>query len=389
MVARTVLSKTQRTVRVQRTQTSSRVEAFYAEGCTGCTVQNITIANLYVHNTTSDTSINQQAVNCVSFDNSTNVTINNMTCHDAGWAITGPANNLTIENSDIYNCDHGLAYGANANGNTVIIHNNHIHDFANWDTTNDAYHHDYLHFWNNGSNTFTTGVVIYNNTFDGVFGNCCTTAYIYLEYNTEGVTIFNNTFIESTADATGRVGIWLSANGSGYAGKSNAIYNNYFSMGAHNGGNAIFASDGQTGLISENNIAIGGQYDTSIVGGSMPGTTCSNQNLSKASTCVDYNLYDDLYTDYGDLNIFQWQSDASTHSFSTWKSECGCDPDSLFNTNAKIDVNSSGVPQSGSVAINAGTNLTSIATGALAPLAKDKNGNARPTSGHWTIGAYN
>jgi hypothetical protein len=357
-------------------QYQQQSRGIYAASCTGCIVQNITIANLYVHNSMSDTSINQQAVNCVYYNNSTNVTINNMTCHDAGWAVTGPATNLTLENSNIYNCDHGLAFGANTNVGGLDIHNNHIHDFANWDTTNNAYHHDYLHLWNNGSGTFITSAVIYNNMFDGVFGNCCTTAHIYLEYNIEDVWIFNNTFIESSADATGRIGIEMAANGGGFVGKNNYVLNNYFSMGAHNSGNPIFAHDGQSGLVSENNIVIGGQYDTSVEGGS-------------SISVIDYNLYDDLYKDYGNLTTFQWLTNSPTHDFATWKSQCHCDAHSLLDTNAQINVDSNGVPQSGSAAFNNGTNLTSLATGTHAPLSKDKNGSARPSTGPWTIGAYN
>lgn len=350
--------------------------AIFAENCTGCTVQNITISNLYVHTSTSDSAINQQQVNCIAFNNSSNFTVNNMTCHDAGWALTGPGNNFTLENSNIYNADHGLAFGANTNVGGISIHNNHIHDFSKWDTTNDAYHHDYIHLWNNGSGTFITSAVIYNNTFDGDFGNCCTTGYIYLEYNIENVAIFNNIFIESSADATGRIGVYFAANGSQFSGKNNSVLNNFFSMGAHNGGNPIFSESGESGLKVENNIAIGGQFDISLLGG----TTIST---------VDYNLYDDLFTDYGDLNTFQWNSDASTHVFSTWKTECACDAHSMLDTHSVINVNSSGVPQSGSPAINNGANLTSLATGTLAPLAKDKNGSPRPTTGNWTIGAYN
>src|SRR5205814_1624391 len=125
----------------------------------------------------------------------------------------------------------------------------------------------------------------------------------------------------------------------------------------------------------ENNIDIGSNADISLVGG----TTI---------TTVDYNLYDDLFTDHGDLNTFHWNSDSATHDFITWKSECACDSHSQIATQAVINVNSAGVPQTGSPAINNGVNLTSIATGAKAPLAKDITGKQRPTTGAWDIGAY-
>jgi Legume lectin domain len=333
-----------------------------------------------------DDGLAQMGVNgsFIGYNVSPNFTINNVLAHDVGWAFNGWAQNYTVKNSEVYNADHGIAFGITASVGGLAIYGNHFHDFANWDTVNDAYHHDYIHLWDHTVGTSVTDGVIYNNTFDGVFGNCCTTGNIFLQGGIDNVAIFNNTFIDSTTDTVGRTGVWMggevvTVNGAQQTitQSNNSLLNNYFSMGAHRQGAAIYSSGYETGLAVENNILIGGQADISLVGG----TTIS---------VVDHNVYDDLSTDYGDGNTFHWNSSPATGSFTSWKSssECNCDPNSVFATNSAIKVNSGGMPQPGSPAIGAGANLSSKATGALAPLAFDKNGVARPATGNWDIGAF-
>jgi len=356
--------------------------AIYASSCTGCVVQNITISNLYVHTSTSDNTVTQTAVNCVYANNSTNVTINNMTCHDAGWAITGPVNNFVLKNSNLYNNDHGLAFGASGTLSNFSVHDNHIHDFANWDTTTNSYHHDGLHFWGhvvNGVANTVNGGVIYNNTFDGDPG-INVTAFIYLEDSIQNVVVFNNSFIEPSSGKMNA--LWFSGNStSNPPATGNAAYNNYVQGGglhASNGGAAILVNY-QNNFTSLNNIAIGGQSDVGINGG------------TRSSSGIDYNLYDDLYTDTNHSDTDVWNIDGRTYfALSSWQSAsgCNCDPHSLAATLANMKLSSTGVPQTGSPAIGLGVNLTNIATGSLAPLAKDKNGVSRPATGAWTVGAY-
>ncbi len=56
-------------------------------------------------------------------------------------------------------------------------------------------------------------------------------------------------------------------------------------------------------------------------------------------------------------------------------------------------MNADGSLQSGSAAVGAGTNLSSICSGQANPglgaLCSDKAGNSRPTSGSWDAGAFN
>jgi hypothetical protein len=222
--------------------------------------------------------------------------------------------------------------------------------------------------------------VIYNNLFDGDSGACCTTAHIFLQDSIQNVVAFNNVILVPST---------LSIQGMELAGPAiktppwplatdNAAYNNFVTDGQHfqGGGSAVFAR-GQTNFTAENNVLIGGQADISVVEGG-----------SLSSTGIDYELYDDLRADFGDLNAFHYQSNSSTSSFATWQSECHCDAHSLMVPGSQINADSTGHLQTGSKGIGLGTNLTSIATGMLAPLAKNKDGTARPTTGPWNVGAY-
>jgi len=176
--------------------------------------------------------------------------------------------------------------------------------------------------------------------------------------------------------------LWFSGNStSNPPATGNAAYNNYVQGGglhASNGGAAILVNY-QNNFTSLNNIAIGGQSDVGINGG------------TRSSSGIDYNLYDDLYTDTNHSDTDVWNIDGRTYfALSSWQSAsgCNCDPHSLAATLANMKLSSTGVPQTGSPAIGLGVNLTNIATGSLAPLAKDKNGVSRPATGAWTVGAY-
>jgi hypothetical protein len=358
--------------------------AIYAPGCTGCVIQNLTIANLYVHSSPSDVTLaNASDVNCIYFSStSNNVVVNNLTCHDAGWAITGPGNNSTIENSNLYNVDHGVAWGASGTITGVSIHDNHIHDFANWDTgTADKYHHDGLHLWGHVVNSVPNNInggVIYNNLFDGDPGACCHTAFIFLQDSIQNIAVFNNSFIEPSG--SNMTALWFAgASNSNPMAGGTAAYNNYVQGGGVRTSGAGISIDYQSNFTALNNIAIGGQSDLGM-------------NLgTRSSSGINNNLYDDLFTDYGDTNVWNYNPGTGEKTYktlATWQAACACDGQSLVKTYANMLLNSTGVPQTGSPAIGLGQNLTNIATGSLAPLAKDKNGVSRPTTGAWTVGAY-
>ncbi|HXN54051.1 MAG TPA: hypothetical protein VN943_19125 [Candidatus Acidoferrum sp.] len=348
--------------------------AIYADTCSNCTVKNLTIADMYVRTSNSDVAVTQTDVNCVHMLGATNFTISHMTCHDAGWAVAGAGNNFTLEYSNIYNIDHGLAFGAQGKTSGFWIHDNHIHGYTNWDSPTNAYHHDGLHLWGQNGGTVTNGA-IYNNLFDGDSG-VNITAHIYLQDSIQNVTVYNNVFV-APANRT-IVVLWFAARStSGMPGGSaigNSAYNNFINAGGHAHGSALYI-ESQLNFSAHNNVLMGGQSDITIQGG---GTL--------SSTGINRNVYLEL-ADYGDRNTFG-HNGLVYQTLAQWQSVCRCDTNSKLVHLSQINANSLGQLLSGSVAISAATNLINITTGNLAALSKDKVGAARQVTGNWDAGAY-
>lgn len=378
--------------------------AVHAANCTSCTVENLTIQNMYVRTSASDVSASH-SINCVYWHSSNSFTINHINCHDAVWAIAGDASNFTLENSEIYHVDHGVAFGAAGKMTNVVIHNNHFHDFANWDSPNNTYHHDGIHIWGqNGASV--SGGAIYNNTFDGDFG-VNVTGHIYLQDSISHVAVYNNTFV---APATRTIhALWFAAGSTslpGGAATGNSAYNNSINAGGHRTGTALYI-ESQISFTAVNNVLAGGQSNITIQGGG-----------TRSSTGINNNVYRNLFADFGDLNTFGL-SGATYIVLSKWQAACHCDSASKLVTGAQTSAFSSVAladasttsPEGASDSVNLnvvssetvsdselgllttvgegnGINLSELATGDLAPLALDRNGKPRPASGPWNVGPY-
>jgi parallel beta-helix repeat protein len=170
-------------------------QGIVAYDCTGCEVKNLTIQNLYVHSG-SNSEIDQTQSNCIVYSGD-NFRIHDNILHDAGWCIyiQGQAVNNRIYNNNIYNVDHAIITsptGHGANAGPLYIYGNHIHDYANWDTDSNTYHHDGVHCYTVPdpfpqfpglppvSGAHWAGLWLYNNLFDGDVGQNAT-SHIFLE----------------------------------------------------------------------------------------------------------------------------------------------------------------------------------------------------------------
>jgi hypothetical protein len=394
--------------------------AVHARNCTGCTVQNLTIQNLYVRTSISDLAPTA-SVNCVYFVASNNFTINKIICHDATWALAGEGNNFTLAYSDFYHVDHGLASGAAGTVSNYRIYNNHFHDFANWDSGSaNKYHHDGIHMWGQNGGRFVGGA-IYNNTFDGDFG-VNITAHIYLQDSVSGVAVYNNVFVTPTTRTINSV--WLQAASTSLPGgpaSGNSVYNNSINAGGRRAGAPLVANN-QFLFTAVNNILAGGLSDISVQGGG-----------SRSVTGINNNIYRDLFAEFGDRNTFGFRG-LGYYLLSQWQAACRCDSASKLITSAQttafsiatetattvagtnltatVDVNGAmGADAAVADAVNLsvvtkettkdpgldllytvgegnGINLTDIASDGLAPLAFDKNGVQRPVSGPWNVGPF-
>lgn len=343
---------------------SNAIEA--TDGASNITIEGLSIIDMYVA-----TNPSPGGGSCI-YDHGaiTNWTITNNIMHDMGWCISlqydnGASSGITISNNQIYNIDHGVAIGGPAAGNTlsnITIYGNNIHDYSNWDTAADIWHHDGVHIWgynDNGSDKIT-GINIYNNKFGGCIGNNIT-SHIFIEGNSGGtsnVMIYNNTLIDtcSGADNDGLINI----DDPGYM-----LYNNTFigaptdtCMGVSNATNVTFVNNALSGCGTLIWVDTGGSF---ISGG----------------------LHNNIYANCAGSNCFAYQG-AYSGSFSSWQSATGQDASpSAYVSSANLS--SAGVPQTGSAVFGTGANLTSLG---IATLDSDINGAVRPSSGSWDVGAY-
>ena len=388
------------------------------EECNNCTFENLTIANLYVHTSTSDQSLSAGQVCAICWSGS-NVTIANNTIHDGLWVLQGAWNNNDSNNyiygNNVYNVDHGLAI-APLSGHTltgIYIYDNHFHDYSNWDTGDaDVYHHDGIHCFGDKTDIYH-GLYIFDNRFDGTMGENAT-GQIFMEGNTgtpcsgvgSSVYMFNNLVTSS----------------------DNPPANGYFGTAAIQG-----AVDNNTtvGVSSTSGQCMGYGYE-------IPGQTIAFED-NLMSTC------DQVVNDYGpggstpegafqagspDYNVYA-NSGSSPNStfntnncsynfnqFSSWQSCLKSDSnfpgwDQHSITAASADLNSDLSLASGSPATGAGANLTSVCNSLPSTAIPQFSGGAdqafcttytgpplngtagtttagspRPTTGPWNAGAY-
>ncbi len=159
----------------------------------------------------------------------------------------------------------------------------------------------------------------------------------------------------------------------------NMIVNNTLYQGA--GGGTCTRLDRQSGLVMENNIIAGCGY-------------AFNNQTAPFSGTINYNLWYATADTPNSGWIFQVGGCGTGVGcgFSGWQS-AGFDANGLVGSNPNINT-STYVPNSGSPAIGAGLNLTSLGISALNRTAPScwgvgcvDTGKARSASGAWDIGA--
>ena len=334
-----------------------------ATPCNNCTVENLTIQNMYViasgdtHICSSGCAVDNAGVRCINMSGS-NWLITHNTMHDASWCLYGSSSgsNTRISYNDIYNMDHGWVIDGGGTITNLYFDHNHVHDMGAWDACNSGNpcHHDGIHCFSIPGPAHLPSTYIYDNTFDGTLGSAAT-AWIFLEGNsgsscadsTSHIYVFNNSFSSSDQVSTNP---YLALGGSVPAPAS--AYNNTFSGPGqgHFGANGASCSDTQV------------DFENNVVGG------CNGFNGAGSGT-TDFNAYADST---GATNC--WPSVGC--NFASWQG-AGHDAHSVYNASGATGSNATGV----------GTNLTSLCTGDLVPLCSTIDGTARPAVGAWNAGA--
>jgi hypothetical protein len=350
-------------------------DGIHAASCNNCVIENLTIQNIYVHDGSgNNVEIDQTQVRSI-WANGSNFSIHDNKIHDAGWSVffdgSSSQHDFRVYNNDIYNVDHGFIVSGESPG-PIWFNNNHVHDFANWDTSSNSYHHDGIHCYtvDNGQPHHIDDFYIYNNRFDGDIGGNAT-AWIFME---------DGSGPQATPCADPTSNIWVFNN---VATLSNHIYNGAF--GLFTGRNRVF-----------NNTLIGHGQEAGTVcqfvarpGMAMQNNVCASANqligmnpTEFSAGSPDYNVYAD-----GGNNAFVCgNSFISFNQFSRWQTCIGGDSHSIHVADARLNPNES--PQAGSPLVGAGTSLASICTGNLRPLCFDINGALRPIRMRPDAGAY-
>ena len=349
----------------------------WAMGCSGCVIEHLTVRDMYVHTSAGDTT--PTGANGIVFSGS-NLTIRDDVLHDDEWALVAEWHdgdgNIRIDGNRIYNVDHGFASTAGFNGGHIgplLFYENQVSDYANWDTTRDAYHHDGLHCYTYGGGAaHYTGFYIYDNRFGGATG-ADLTAQIFIEGHNDGT---------PCADATSP--IW--------------IFNNVASVSRGEGDGIFTISSGVPHVLNNtltstapsvsagiaytsNNPISGEQFLNNILNGANQLINIDTAQVSFAPGSPDYNLY----ADSGDNAFVCQRTFLSFTQFSRWRA-C-VHGDSHSRTAAGAALLPGGEPETSSRAIDTGLNLTPSCRAWLEPLCFRLDGRPRLASGAWDAGA--
>jgi hypothetical protein len=351
-------------------------------GGSNFTAQNLTISNMFV----STYNNTDHSCDSAPFDSScgmgievsgavSNITIRHNTIHDAHIGIfvfypaNGTASNITVASNVVYHTVGAILLGPGGCNGTMtglVVDGNQLYDGLPWFSSDNYFHLDGI-FVNAGNscggganhNTFTSPVIS-NNWIYGNWGGM--TAKLFFSQDAGGTytngLVYNNVFDSSgTQSADGEIYIQGGAQALG-------IYNNTFIENPRGGGLAIdYANTGGTpagSMTIKNNIMQGISYYIVAPVGYI--------------TESDYNLF------YQGTQYFLYGS--TNYDFSGWRG-LGFDAHSQNVNTANLNANY--VPNAGSVVNGNGVNLTSLG---IVGLDADAAGKPRPSTGAWTIGAY-
>jgi len=346
---------------------------FYAANCTNSEVKNLTIRNIYVNqgsNSGASDTAGSNTTAIVFNGNSTNSIADNNTVSQAKTGIqfamdpNGDASNIQIYGNSVSDIDWGINVGGGDGGDTatnVVIHDNSITNWTNWQFPTYAYHQDGVILFNVGNPGAGLIATLYNNHIYGDLGVGSPTGFIYCADFTS-CTIYNNLLVNTGHTIDGI--LWLGQTSNN--GKSYSVYNN--TIVSNQNDIAITLTNTGPDKI-ENNIAIG--VNVAIH---------DYHNLTSDVTVSDHNVW---RTASGNAPQM-YTNDSNPVSYSTWKAD-GFD---AHSTNSDPSLDGSYHLQSGSSATGLATNLTDLNTN---PLDFDMALNPRPNSSsvNWDAGVYN
>jgi len=384
------------------------IEAF---GCRHCKIEHLDIGPLYVSakgDVVGNTEIQGIAINTEggepAFD-----TIENNYLHDLGWALViengAKSGHIYVEHNTFYHLTHGLAIGGGNGANSSIgqeaFAHNRFYGNSNWEDDVGTNHVDGVHCFARPTQlAHYTGLYIYDNYITTEGAN--TTGPIFLEGSnggtpcsdkTSNVWIFDNVLTGNTC--CGLAGA--------FTGDDHTYNNTLIGDGptTEQGGKETcetWNSDTEEGrALTVSNRT----FKNNVV------TSChdliSAERFLAAPGGVEHNLWansgggNEVFAcERGEVETGAEAKEAFyTSEFSSWVA-CMGQPEtaSRYVSSAKLELTGQaraplGRPESGSAAIGHGRNLSALCSQTpKEALCKNIDGEPRPRSGAWNIGAY-
>ena len=399
------------------------VRGIAVSNASNITIEDLTIENLYVANSGVAKSYSGEDPAGVWVIDSPNFVLDHSTLSYAGDEGVLFANNEAIGTQTISdnnfvgeNWDIASTNATDGAQGPWYIYGNHFGSMSNWDTPNDAWHHNGIFCYTANEGTYDPPVTfyIYNNLFNGDPG-ADATSWVDIQYcsnDTSNYDVFNNIFASQNEDP---------GNGDDNANEGNDnAYNNTF-VGSGGGSESLLYMRNTGNHDVRNSIFWNGSVgepSRSGCGGSAP----------SGYPCPTYSLNNNIYANSmgGSTMTFDCPPNNTEYSWtggwSSWVSCIGANrmsggsdetgsfgPPGSSETVTNPDLDSNDNPSSGSPALGTGQNLYSTCNGQPNPglgalcytyagpqpsgTGAGPNGQwatptARPTSGAWNIGAY-
>lgn len=412
--------------------TNVGVRGIAVSNASNITIEYLTIRNLYVATQNVTKSPTGEDPAGIWVINANNFLLDHNTISYVGDVgvifvnTTGITTPQTISNNDFSGENWEIASGGNTGAaqGSVYIFGNRFGDTYNWDTTNDAWHHNGIFCYTAGAGfaPHYDGWYIYNNLFDGTPSNASpsdSTSWINIQDCSDDITnfyAFNDIFASVGSEP-----------GNGDDAQQHAVapsYNDTF-IGT-NTGQGLLLNTQESGQHDVRNVLSVNGYS-----GELSRSGCGGGPSPGGFFCPLYSFNNNMYVDTNGnsntgfltagTNVHQgWSTGwsawlSSIASFPTTTPASAQDETNSFGppgssqtvTDPKLDANDA--PIAGSPALSTGQNLTSICSGqpnpglgALCstyagptPSANQAGPNgtwatptARPTTGAWNIGAY-
>jgi hypothetical protein len=374
-----------------------------ANGCSHCRFENLEIGPMYIAekgDVVGNTEIRGIKIRPEG-GHTEYITVANDYLHDMGWAVNIEAdettNHIYVEHNTFYHLTHGFTPGGSFNGGDigpVVFAYNHFYGDGNWeDGDNDTNHVDGVHcFAGYGDYPHYNdepgkGLYIYDNYITTEGHNV--TAPVFLEGSnnhtvcgdkTSDMWVFNNVLT-----GTSCCGLLTGDSGEEH------VYNNTLigATTAEEGCEAVNSDTEDGRELADQDY----RFKNDVV------TTCRTLMDAEKQLLAPNGLGYNLWANAGSANEALVCRTPEYHGyyfseFSAWKSclEQG-EEHSITAGSAKLNltevIGSLGKPEGGSEAIGHGENLSSLCSETPEEaLCKNIDGEARPTTGAWDIGAY-